>query len=241
MALIKFSSIGITTASGKASGSVYSHNRSGAYVRNFVVPTNPDTVAQAARRATFGGLSASWRALTQAQRDAWTGATDDYIRKNRLGDQRKLSGIALFISLNQNRSLASQPMLETPLSPQGVAIPGLLNAVTFNLEAGVLALATANLNYELPEGTAIEDFIVLIEATPVVSAGVSYVKNRYRLISQEAAATQPQTLDFRDGYEDVFGNPAVGGKVFIRVKMLNRNTGEVSPYISASGIVTETP
>src|SRR3990172_5110235 len=59
-ALIKMSGVGITEASGKLGGQVFTRNKGGAVLRNRVVGTNPQTVAQQAVRAIFGAISSAW-------------------------------------------------------------------------------------------------------------------------------------------------------------------------------------
>lgn len=69
MALIKGSLIG--ELSGKLGGQVFSRNRSGAYIRQYVIPVNPNTVAQQAARSRFSSAAGGYHTLTDTQKAHW--------------------------------------------------------------------------------------------------------------------------------------------------------------------------
>ena len=56
---LKFGAI-VTDGRGKIGGHVASKNRSGAYLRTKVTPSNPNTVAQVQVRSILASLSQSW-------------------------------------------------------------------------------------------------------------------------------------------------------------------------------------
>src|SRR5688572_29912338 len=60
----------VTNARGKVGGGVFTKSRSGDVLRRRVVPSNPQTGPQTAVRSYLSDISAEWRQLTQAQRDA---------------------------------------------------------------------------------------------------------------------------------------------------------------------------
>src|SRR5690625_5217983 len=99
--LIKFGSI-VVDGRGKLGGQVYSKNKSGNYVRNNAIPTNPRTTHQMASRALLSEVSRDWSALTEEQRNAWDSATEEFKRTNAFGDRTKLSGKNLYSSINKN-------------------------------------------------------------------------------------------------------------------------------------------
>ena len=59
------------TLSGKMGGFVFAHNKSGPYVRQYVVPVNPNTGAQVSARASFASGVSSFHSLTPAQKTQW--------------------------------------------------------------------------------------------------------------------------------------------------------------------------
>lgn len=57
--------------SGKLGGTVYAHNKGGYYVRQYSIPTNPNTVAQADARNQFANSITSWHNLDDAEKAVW--------------------------------------------------------------------------------------------------------------------------------------------------------------------------
>jgi hypothetical protein len=57
--------------SGKLGGSVYANNKGGAYVRQYVKPTNPATQAQADARNIFRNSGSGWGSLTSINIGGW--------------------------------------------------------------------------------------------------------------------------------------------------------------------------
>ncbi len=93
--------------SGKQGGIVWSHNRSGAYVRARSIPVNPNTDRQAAVRNAVRSIAIAWETvLTQVQRDAWDVYADNVSWLNPLGQTIKLTGINHFIRSNSPRVIS---------------------------------------------------------------------------------------------------------------------------------------
>lgn len=103
MAKIKWSAIGITNASGKSGGTVFSHNRGGSYVRRWAKPTNAQSAAQTAMRSIFGNVARFWGSLTQNEVDVWQEEAQNVSKTDVFGDQRKLNGFEYFMQVNYNR------------------------------------------------------------------------------------------------------------------------------------------
>lgn len=213
---------------GKFAGLVGSHNRGGDYFRQFVVPTNPQTVYQSAVRNDFANNSQAWRGLTQAERDQWNTVVSDYQRTNVFGDLRTPSGKALFQRLNGNLLAAGAATITAPLLPAGVdsfnsvslaAAEG-ANTVTLTFAPAIAAGMTA-----------------IVEATPAMSPGVTNANNRFRQI-RTIINGQVSPLAITTAYNAKYGAVgAAGGKVMVRVKIVNDTTGEVSTTLTATAII----
>lgn len=93
--------------SGKQGGIVWSHNRSGAYVRARSIPVNPNTDRQAAVRNAVRSIAIAWETvLTQPQRDAWDVYAANVAWKNPLGQAIYLTGLNHFIRSNTPRVIS---------------------------------------------------------------------------------------------------------------------------------------
>lgn len=105
MALIR---LGLgSQASGSLGGTVFSHNRFGAYIRARSIPVNPNTARQVAVRNFVTNLSQDWNnVLTQAQRDAWNEYAANTLFTNKLGEAINLTGLNVYVGSNSQALLA---------------------------------------------------------------------------------------------------------------------------------------
>jgi hypothetical protein len=86
---------------GKLGGNVYSANRYGEYVRQYVKPVNPNTAGQSAARGRFAEALAMWHSLNDQNKEGWAS-----FGANAGG----LSGINAFMRL-RNRAIANRDIV----------------------------------------------------------------------------------------------------------------------------------
>jgi len=223
---IKFGSI-VTDGRGKIGGHVASKNRSGAYIRTKVTPVNAQTTAQTNVRNRFSGFSQGWAALTEAQRAAWNAAVASYARTDIFGDLKNPTGFNLFQRLNNNLAVCGVAQISDPPVPESV---GTCTAGVLTYAVGTPALSLA-LSNAVPADTEMKVF-----ATAPMSAGKSFVKAEFRLITTlAAAATSPANL--LTAYQTKFGSVgAVGQKISVKLEAVNTNTGQTGSPSQASAI-----
>jgi len=229
MAKVKFSAL-ISEMRNKLNGSVFARNRGGAYLRNKVTPTNPQTIAQVQARSLLTSFSQSWRSLTEEQRAAWSSVVNQWARTDVFGDVVQPSGSALYIRLNINISLAGGSVLNTPPTPIGAdALTDLSFTANSVDNEIILTFAPASVP---------ADHSMYIEATPQLSPGISNANSQYRYIATlaEGAGTG---ADVYAEYVAKFGGLVTGQKMFIRAKFIRKNTGEVSQKLVATTIVSD--
>lgn len=227
MAKLKLSAI-VSEMRGKLNGSVFSKNRGGAYVRTKVTPVNPQTLAQGNVRAALTNLSQAWKSLTEAQRLAWNSAVSQFTSTDIFGDIKTPSGINLFNKLNLNLSAISEAPISVP--PLAVSV-GYFDSLTVAAAAGAGTIAAT---FSAVGESA--DQTVIVEATPCLSPGKSFVKSEFRQIGTFAGtAASPQALGAM--WSAKFGSLVAGQKVFIRLKFVDKNTGVAGQYTSASVVV----
>jgi len=227
MAKVKFSAL-ISEMRNKLNGSVFARNRGGAYLRTKVTPLNPQTAAQVAARSLLASFSQSWRTLTEAQRNAWNSVVDQWATTDVFGDIINPSGSTLFIRLNINVSLAGGTALVSPPTPVGAtALPDLLVTADFSTQ---IMLIDSDI-FEVPVGHAL-----VVDATPMLSPGISNAKSKFRVI-QTFPAAATMTLDISAAYIAKFGGMVQGQKVFVRAKLIVLATGERSQALVANTIV----
>lgn len=220
----KFGAI-IVDGRGKLGGHVASKNRSGAYLRTKVTPSNAQTVFQNAVRAIFTLLSQAWRGLTQGERDAWSAAVPDYAKTNIFGDLVNPSGSNLFQRLNNNLLSVGEAQITTPPLPDAVG------ACIITSATNAVGAATMTLVFDgpVPANTTVKVF-----ATAPMSAGKSFVKSEYRQIgTMPAAEASPFTV--KTLYLAKFGTQgAVGQKIYFKLLPINITTGQAGAASSAA-------
>lgn len=215
----------VTDGRGKLGGHVFSKNRSGAYIRTKVTPTNPRTPDQMAGRGILGSLSASWSGLQDIQRRAWNSAVSDWEKTDIFGDSRKPTGKNLFTGLNKEIEQSGGVRILVP--PAKVVIPELdpLDPV-IEIEKGEVALNTG----AVPVG-----FVLQISATAPLSQGTSFVKDKLRVIGYApAGALNPATI--YTNYTDKFGALTVDANIHFAVKLV-ATTGQTGVRVTAKADV----
>tara|TARA_R110000868_G_C10961756_1_gene768601 strand:+ start:4850 stop:5533 length:684 start_codon:yes stop_codon:yes gene_type:complete len=225
MALIKWGLV-ITDGRGKIGGQVLTKGRSGAVIRNKVTPTNPNTARQSAVRAVLTQFSQGWKALTQAQRDAWNAAVGSFTRTNIFGSTYSPSGKNLYTALNTNLTKVGYTAITIPPIPSATVAPG--------IEDFVLNVGDETLTFLVNEGSASQKLFV--QASPPVSPGITNISSKLRLIkvTTQVAATD---VDIWAEYVAAYGTPTAGTKIFIKVTAIKDVTGQSTTPEIISGIV----
>lgn len=227
MAKVKFSAL-VSEMRNKLNGSVFARNRGGAYLRTKVTPTNPQSIAQVQARSLLTQFSQGWRSLTQAERDAWNSVVDQWATTDVFGDIVNPTGSTLYTRLNINISNAGGTAITSPPTPTGADA---LANLTLTADSAAPEVVITTLPGTVPAGHAL-----YVEATAQLSPGISNAKSKFRTI----ASINPATVgpfDVISEYTAKFGALVAGQKMFVRCKLINRATGEVSQSLVASAIV----
>lgn len=221
MAIIKFG-LAVSDIRGSVAGTTFSSGTYGAYARRKAVPTNTNTTAQGDRRSTFAGLSASWRGLTDAQRETWITQAPAYTRVNAFGDNVPLTGQALYMRCNLYLiAIGVTPIVEA-IPPVSVDAP-VLTGNDFDLTAGTLEFLGVG---AVPANTA-----YLFKASNVISAGKKYTsKSSLRIMHVLPPATPAADLDIASDWKAIFGSSMplslAGCSVKLQVLAVSTLTGQ---------------
>lgn len=124
MAIVLFGPL-VIGARGTIGGTIFSANGGGPYARGWSKGSNPKSTLQTNQRGRFTSLAASWRDLTQAQRDNWIAYAADPAQEltNSLGVTYFASGFNWYIRINDHLELAGlsrrvvAPVLVRPVAP----------------------------------------------------------------------------------------------------------------------------
>lgn len=206
---IKFGAI-VTDGRGKLGGHVLAKNRSGNYMRTKVTPVNPQTTFQQAQRSALGSLSSGWSGLTETQRQAWNGAVGSFQSTDIFGDLKSPTGKNLFTGLNRNLLNSGQSIINDPPNPEAVPNASITSA----------AYSLAGTSFDVATTGATTGAFIQMWATPPLSPGTSFVKNRLRLV-ETLAGSANLTADIHTAYVARFGAPPVGSNVYVGIRVIN--------------------
>lgn len=228
MALVKFGA-GVSEMRGKEGGVVYSRNAYGSYIKTKVSPVNPNTSKQQTQRALMGNLAQLWSTLSGAQVAAWDALGDEVTRVNRFGDSTNYKGFGLFMRLNRNLSAIGVSAIETPPSIPTIS----------DLSLTSLTVASAGQTMSLvftPTPLEANEHLVVYSTNNILT-GRKFVKNFYRLVSSNDAATSPEGL--QAAWIAYFVNPFIqGANIFVRAKIIDDESGFDSVPKVISTVVT---
>lgn len=145
--------------SGKLGGNVFARNKAGAYIRQYVVPVNPNSIAQVNARSAFGSASSTYHSLDSTQKNQWSNfAQNLYLPKHGV-NTGQYSGFNAFVSL-QNTTVNAQRLQADPVT---ITIDGTPNVPSF----------TGNFSTPLaPPSTTIQSNLKLVSGgtTPIYLA-----------------------------------------------------------------------
>lgn len=197
------------TKSGSEAGVTFSRNRFGQYYRRRAVPVQPRTSFQEVVRARMAANAAAWRALTDAQREAWASLGGMISRSDSIGQAYTMNGFMAYCSVNNNKAAAGDALVS---AAPAIVTPGSLATVTLTLTNAAFSLAyTAT-----PLAAATRAFIY---CSPQMSAGRNF-NGDYTLIAVTAAAAA-SPANVLTAYTARHGAPVTGNRIFLQIKLYN--------------------
>lgn len=211
---MKFRSQVYTAVSGSVGGLTYSHNQGGMYTRGRATPTNPATAQQQAIRNGIQLLTAAWgNTLTSTQRTAWDTYAFNTPTTDRLGEERKLSGINMYVRSNVPRLQSGLAALSAAPTTFGLA------ALTNPTVSGVASTGVISVAYTNTDAWAgAVGGALLVYVSRPQSPGVTFFKGPYRYAGRVNGATTPPTSP---GTVTSPFTLTAGQRVFVRVTCTN--------------------
>lgn len=227
MAKVKYTAI-VADIRGKLSGSVFSKNRGGSYVRTKVTPVNRKTTEQANVRNRLGTFSQNFRALLQSQIQGWNQAVGNFAKTDIFGDIKNPSGINLYVKLNANLDRVGIAAISD--APQPSSVPA-ITAISGTAAAGTPALSIVFAPSPVPADTSF-----VISVTKQKSAGQSFFGGQYvDLVVKAAGSTSP--VNALAAYTARFGALQAGAKIGVSIQAINEITGQAGVSISTEIVV----
>ena len=207
--------------SGSAGGITASRNRFGSYLRDRIVPVNPNTPAQQAVRGFMASLSNDWiDVLTQVQRDDWTTYADNVTLIDALGAPINVTGMNMYVRSNI-------PALQAGLSRQDDA-PSIFDLGAFTNPSLVATASgpTLDVAFDNTDAWANEDgAAMIVYGSRPQNPTINFFKGPYRfadtiLGNATTAPTSPAIIASPFAFD-------AAQKVFASVRVI-RSDGRLS-------------
>lgn len=234
-ALIQYGG-GITGVSGSIAGTVFSHNRFGAYARPRTKPVNPHSARQEQIRADLSYLAEYWHGdLSAAQRATWKVYADAVVMKNRIGANIHLTGYNHFMRTNGAMLNAGLPIDIS--APNTLSLPEKDNELVCS-EEGVAA-QTFDFTCNVDNWGALVD----------EKQGIMIYQGLPQLVSRNFFAGPWRYMDYIDGTEGPLGTGTyaavypfgVGMKVWFAARLCTNNGRLTEPWTLAPRIIVADP
>ena len=207
---------------GKLGLTVTYPSRNGLIRRAWVVPANPQTGSQLAVRSRLAERATAYDALSEAQQDAWVAAAAQEQSRPTLGQSGPLTGLQLYVKINANLDLVSEPVVNTP--PAKATPDSLIwTALEITHISNVIAIKLA------VSGTS--DAFQLVRAAAPQNSGTRRMATRRYL--GELPAISGGKADITALYTAKYGVPAVGDRLFVELQPMENGWMGVAAMKSA--------
>jgi len=178
MAIVVLGSL-VSSIRGSIAGISFVNSRQGIVVKSRVYQIRSGTGRQYLNRQNLQSLLKNYRELSAANKTLWATYSDTYTKTNMFGEERVLSGINWYVSINWFRLLGSTA--ETS-SPPAFRAPD-------SLPTWSVAVNGSNLEITLGVFSPSVDDELLVYLTKPLNKGVNSANKFYRYVSIENLAS----------------------------------------------------
>ena len=214
--------------SGSIGGTVFAHNRGGAYIRIRSMVDKHTSVKAYSAKGALAFISGAWSRLSDPNRSAWTEWARQNPTTDTLGESRPLDGHQAYVGLNSRVIRLGGTPSNTP--PTIMAPPPLK---TLSL-ASVHAAATTMVFTPAPSDASTSLWVL---ACLVNSGGIDNIKNALSLMHiYSGAVTSPKVITTE--FVALCGAVKVGQHAHIWVSVVDSTTGLSSQPMRADALVS---
>lgn len=182
---------------------------------------NPNRFRQNAQKTVFTTVAQQWRALTQADRDAWIAYASAFPRPSRLNPSSYLNGFNYFCAANNLRQITNPGTFTTnPWGGQGTA--------TFN--DALPGYSGGNFGVDLDVFTTGAYWKYILYLTGRIGDGQEYVQQTPKVITTGNAPVG-SFLNLNAAYLAIFGSlPPLNSWIGVAVKAIKIDNGQIFEF-----------
>jgi len=219
---------------GSIGGLTFQRNSSGKIIRGRPTVGKKSTSRQQRSHAVHNELLRGWQLLTNAQKDLWNTYGNTFVKINKFGQDKTLTGANWFESLNFFRQLLSLPLFT---SPPAHLLPS--SPPTFEIE---LTATTISINF-----TSAHDYVdspVVVWVT-IPTRKISNSINQIRKFALIISAAPADPLDITTEWETATGlswSPVTNfpnANIFVCLESVKASSGITSPMVCGKKSTTE--
>jgi len=211
---------------GSIGGLTFQRNRSGKIVRMRPTVGKKSTSKQQSAHLTHNNLLRGWQLLTNAEKDLWNTYALTWVKVNKFGQDKSLTGQNWYESLNYFRTLLSLSLFTSPPAHDLPTSPP-----TFEI---LLSDSSIEINFTSAHDYADSPVIVWVTVpTRKISNSINQIR-KYALIIDSAPA---DPLDITSEWETATGipwSPLVAfpnANIFVCLESVKASSGITSPMI----------
>jgi hypothetical protein len=228
MARIVFAPL-VSEIKGSIGGVTFQGNPSGSIIRLRPHLSRASTTKQSAAHSSLSNLLYQWQNITSVQRDDWNTFAALWVKTNKFGQDKTLTGLNWFTSVNWWRLNIDQPLLSSPPAHTLPAAP----------PAFEVLITAAQLRIDF---TAAHNFvtspIAIWSSLPTKKSTLSINQIRKLVTIVNAAPADP--LDITSLWETATGidwSPSVvfpGANIFVCLESVSQSSGITSAMLCSS-------
>lgn len=232
MAKILYSGIAVVNARGKLNQEVYSRNRGGNVVKQYVIPTNTITARKTNVQNNLTYVSQLWPLLPQSARDEWNRECMKYQKKNKIGGQYYSSGFNMFVQQTYMILLGGNIPTGLPIQPVFFHRPKVFSISIPAIAIMNFTVTWTNGNTTVPNGVGL-----IIRASVGVSQGINYKRSAIVYIKGLNSGFSTNGVSMYADYFAEFGALVSGTKIFFECFALQNVTGQRTAPLCTTAIV----
>lgn len=225
MAVVKHTGL-IDELRGKLGGSVFQRNPGGQICRVGKLYHRTALYFNMPQTSITPSVSAGWKNLTPTQRATWQAQTINYPSTDKYGNPRTPSAYTLYVRINARLAALRLPLLSTASAP--TSLTSIVGTIV-----GVGPLGP--LTFTFPNTTTTEEHVIF-EGTPAFSAGRSMPAGYWRTLKHQRVFPTHFVTVFPQ-WENIFHAYLSGLQIFFRLRVINKNNGQVSAPLTLSYLI----
>ena len=205
---------GISSIAGNIGGACHAFNRYGRFIRPASIKVKTRSTLQQEQRSFLSRLIQLWQSLTDSQRAQWETYSEFYVSFPTNGQTTRLDGYHVFLEINLNLLQVDQNLITSPV----------WSSIVTTIQVSAIVSSGSAFYLDLSSAQDFTNNIPLVNCTYPFSKSTMVPGKRFTWV-QHTTPSNTRVSIFA-GFTDRFGAvQPIGTKVFVKLCLINKNTG----------------